>query len=258
METKLVRFSWHFKSSCLENNICLKHWKNSFYDKNGTETCWRSEITPLLWKYWNKTFPLSSACPQIDYFFFPYKTKIKNNLKAPHELTQPCNAFQGQGYGAKEDDGWKIVTLTSHCLHCKNYLPKPVCKKTRGILLQNLWDWFIWGRISWILQMAPAQTDPAWTSPAPEWCSDDAHQTSKAELFDLECDMWEERPQLGKTVQIAPNAAVGHTDMQKLPPSGLFALAGGERCYGHGVLCVGCVRGGWLPWKLPPTLLYGH
>lgn len=56
--------------------------------------------------------------------------------------------------------------------------------------------------------------------------------------------MWEERPQLGKTVQIAPNAAVGRIDMQKLPPSGLFALAGGEQCYGHGVLCVGCVRGG--------------
>lgn len=33
--------------------------------------------------------------------------------------------------------------------------------------------------------------------------------TSKAKLFDLECDMWEERPQLGKTVQIAPAAAVG-------------------------------------------------
>lgn len=34
--------------------------------------------------------------------FFPLQNKMKENQKLPVKLSQSCNAFQDQGYGAKK------------------------------------------------------------------------------------------------------------------------------------------------------------
>lgn len=39
--------------------------------------------------------------------------------------------------------------------------------------------------------------------------------------------------------------------MQERRPSGLFALAGVEQCYDHGVLCTGCSKGADCPESIP-------
>lgn len=63
--------------------------------------------------------------------------------------------------------------------------------------------------------------------PPQPFCHPAMLPTSKAELFDLECDFWEERPQLGKTAPITPPQRWGRIDMQERGPPGPPVMAVG-------------------------------
>lgn len=76
-------------------------------------------------------------------------------------------------------------------------------------MLQNFWVWFaLFGDIylGCHSRLLPKRTPLGHPQPLHDVAM---LANIKGKLFDLECDMWEERPQLGKTSQIAPTAAVG-------------------------------------------------
>lgn len=120
--------------------------------------------------------PFSYDCPQTD--FFPTK---EIERKQTHQLNCPIlRCLLGPGIqGKKKDDSWRKVTLPGSCFNCRNCPTWAFLQETRGmlVLLRNLWVWvcFIWDAAASCCPNNPYTMLR---------CS----PTSKARLFDLECD----------------------------------------------------------------------